>query len=80
MRSYVRGFGYPLRLGDAVKLTLDVGFIRLFVIIDPTAQGSTTVVAPGRMFENFLPIPDAESLPLLPHGIKASLRVPVPQA
>ena len=27
---------------------------------------TTTVVAPGLMLENFLPIPDAESLPIYP--------------
>ena len=36
---------------DAVKL------------IDPTDLGATTVVAPGLMLDNFLPIPDEESLP-----------------
>ncbi len=39
---------------DAVILTLDVGFICPFVVIDPTDKGATTVVAPGRMFDNFL--------------------------
>jgi hypothetical protein len=43
---------------------LDVGFICPFVVIDPTNQGATTVVAPGRMIDNFLLLPDAESLPL----------------
>jgi hypothetical protein len=47
---------------DAVILTLDVGFICPFVVIDPTDLGATTVVAPGRMLDNFLLIPDAESL------------------
>jgi hypothetical protein len=68
MRSYVRGhwFGCSLRPGswDAVKLTLDVGFICPFVVIGPTDEVATTVVAPRRMIDNFLPIPDAESLPL----------------
>ncbi len=48
---------------DAVILTLDVGFICPFVVIDPTDEGATTVVAPGRMMYNLLPIPDSESLP-----------------
>jgi hypothetical protein len=48
---------------DAVELTLDVEFIYPFVVIHPTDYGSTTVVAPGRILDNFLPIPDAESLP-----------------
>jgi hypothetical protein len=49
---------------DAVILTLDVGFICPFVVIDPTDEGATTVVAPGRIIDNFPPIPDAESLPV----------------
>ena len=49
---------------DAVTLTLDVGFICPFVVIDPTDLGATMVVAPGRMIDSFLSIPDAESLPL----------------
>jgi hypothetical protein len=54
---------------DAVHLTLAFCFICPFVAIDPAHQGATAVVAPGRMIDNFLPIPDAESLP----GVKASL-------
>jgi hypothetical protein len=49
---------------DAVIFTLDVGFICPFVVIDPTNLRATTVVAPGRMNDKFLPISDAESLPL----------------
>ncbi len=51
---------------DAVTLTLEFGIIYPFVVIDPTDKGATTVVAPapGLMIDNFLPIPDAESLPL----------------
>jgi hypothetical protein len=49
---------------DAIILTLDVGFICPFAAIDPTDKGSTTVVASGRMIDNFLPIPDSESLPI----------------
>jgi hypothetical protein len=49
---------------DAVTLTLDVGFICPSVVIDPTDLGATMVVAPGRMIDSFLSIPDAESLPL----------------
>jgi hypothetical protein len=49
---------------DAVTLTLDVGFICLFVVIDPTDYRAAMVVAPGQMIDRFLSIPDAESLPL----------------
>ncbi len=49
---------------DAVKLNLEFGFIRPFVVINPTDSGTTAVVAPGRIIDIFLPIPDAESLPL----------------
>ena len=49
---------------DAVILTLDVGFICPFVGIDPTDKVAATLVAPGRMIDNFLLIPDAESLHL----------------
>jgi hypothetical protein len=48
----------------AFMLTLDVGFICCFVVIDPTDQGATTVVVPGPMVDNFLPTTDVESLPL----------------
>ena len=51
----------------------DVGFICPFVVIDPTNLGATTAVARnllslalGLMFDHFLPIPDAESLPFYP--------------
>ncbi len=49
---------------DAVKLTLEIFFICPSVVIDPADKGATTVVAPGRTLDNFLPIPDAESLHL----------------
>jgi fumarate reductase subunit D len=58
---------FPAWDAGAVILSLDVGFICPFVVIDPTDQGATKVVAPaGRMIDNFLlvAIPDAESLPL----------------
>ena len=48
----------------------DVGFTCPFVVIDPTYLGPTTVVAPGLMLDNFLPIPDAESLPFYPSVLK----------
>jgi hypothetical protein len=51
-------------LSCLVLLTLDDGFICPFVVIDPTDKGATTVAAPGREIDNFLLIPDAESLPL----------------
>ena len=41
----------------------EVGFTCPFVVNDPTNLGAKTVVAPGLMLDNFLPIPDAESLP-----------------
>ena len=49
---------------DAVELTLEVGGIYPFVVIDPTDLGATTVVAPGQMLDDFLSIPDAVFLPL----------------
>ena len=49
---------------DAVELTLEVGFIYPFVVIDPPGSGATMVVAPGQMLDDFQPIPDAGSLPL----------------
>ena len=33
------------------------------MVIDPNDLGATKVFAPGLMLDNFLPIPDAESLP-----------------
>jgi hypothetical protein len=41
------------RAWDAVELTLGIGFFCSLKFIDPTDQGATTVVAPGRMLENF---------------------------
>ncbi len=46
------------------QYTLYVGFICPFVVIDPTDQGATAVVAPGQMIDNFLLYPIAESLPI----------------
>jgi hypothetical protein len=34
------------------------------VVIDPADLGATMIVAPGRMIDSFLSIPEAESLPL----------------
>ncbi len=45
---------------DTVQLTLEVGFICPFVVIDPNDSASLS----GRMLDNFLLIPNAESLPL----------------
>ena len=47
---------------DAVKLTLKLGFICPFVVIDPTNLGATIVVAqsPGRVLDHLHPIPDEE--------------------
>ncbi len=47
---------------DAVILALDVGASALAWSL--TLPIETPEVAPGRMIDNFLPIPDAESLPL----------------
>ena len=38
-------FGSFIRTGDAVELTLKVGFIPLFVVVDPADLGPTIVVA-----------------------------------
>ena len=46
------------------QISLD-GFICPFMVTDPTDLGATFVVAPGLMRDNFLPIPDAEFLPLI---------------
>ncbi len=43
---------------DAVKVTLEFGFICPFVGIDPTDWGATTAVAPGQIIDSFLPILD----------------------
>ena len=57
--------GCSLRSGTPIYiLTLDFRFICPFVVIKSTDSGVTTVVAQGRITDNFLPIPDAESLPL----------------
>ena len=42
------------------------------MVIDPTDHdlGATTVVAPGLMLDDFLPIPDAKSLPFYPSVLK----------
>ena len=52
----------------------DVGFICPFVVIDPTDfrsdDGGCSELAPGLMFDSFLPIPDAESLPVYPLVLK----------
>ena len=46
--------------------------------IDPTDLGATTAVArnllQGLMFDDFLPIPDAESLPFYPLVLKLVVR------
>ena len=49
---------------DAVKLVLPGGWLHL------SDSGAIRVVAPGRMFGNFLPVPDAESLPLCLSALK----------
>jgi hypothetical protein len=51
-------------IGLAVLSSLEFGSICSFVVIGLTNEGATTVVAPGQMIDNFLTIPDAESLPL----------------
>ena len=73
IRPYVRGhwFGCSLRPGTPLNSPCqEVGFIYPFVVIHPTCLGATTVVAPGLMLDNFLPIPDAESLPFYPSVLK----------
>ena len=45
------------------------------MVIDPTDLGATTVVAPGLMLDNFLPFPNAESLPIYPLELKLVLYV-----
>ncbi len=47
-RSYVRGHWYGCTLYSKT-----LGFIFPFVVIDPTNQRATTVVAPGRMLATF---------------------------
>ena len=51
----------------------DFGFTCPFVVIDLTDlsnDGGCLELAPGLMFDNFLPIPDAESLPFYPLVLK----------
>jgi hypothetical protein len=47
---------------DAIKLTLEFDSICCFVVIDPANEGATTILAPGQMIDNFLTIPQTESL------------------
>ena len=54
----------------------EVGFICPIVLIDPIDLGATTVVAPRLMLDNFLPIPDAESLPFYPLVLKLVVGIP----
>ena len=74
IRPYVRGhwFGRSPRPGTPLNsLCQEVGFISPFVVIDPAYLGATTmIVAPGLMLDNFLPIPDTESLPFDPLVLK----------
>ena len=73
IRPFVRGhwFGCSLRPGTQLNTPCqEVGVICPFVVIDPTDLGVTTVVAPGLMLDNFLTIPDAESLPFCPSVLK----------
>ena len=56
---------------DAVKLTLPGGWLHLsFRGHRPyrfmSDDGNCSELAPGLMFDDFLPIPDAESLPFYP--------------
>ena len=60
---------------DAVKLTLPGGWLHLsFRGHRPyrfrSDDGSCSELAPGLMFDKFLPIPDAESLPFYPSVLK----------
>ena len=60
---------------DAVKLTLPVGWLHLsFRGHRPyrfrSNNGNCSELAPGLMFDDFLSIPDAESLPFYPLVLK----------
>ena len=62
---------------DAVKLTLPGGWLHLsfrghWPYQFRSDDGNCSELAPGLMFDDFLPISDADSLPFLPFGIKAS--------
>ena len=73
IRPYVRGhwFGCSLRPGSQLNSPCqEVGFICPFVVIDPTNLGATAAVALELLLVNFLPIPDAESLPIYPSVLK----------
>ena len=68
IRSCVRGhcFGCLLRPGTLLNLTCqDVGFICPFIVINRLGlrsdYGSCSEIAPGLMFDNFLPVPDCPS-------------------
>ena len=54
---------------DAVNLTLEVGFICLFVVIDPTNLGATIVVAQALCFTIFNLSPSQKTC-LFPKVIK----------
>ena len=59
----------------------DIGFICPFVVIDPTIRSnycSCSELAPELMFDNFLPIPDTESLPFYPLVLKLVVCVVYP--
>ena len=65
---------------DAVKLTLPGCWLHLYFRGHWPYQfrsnnGSCSKLAPGPMFDNFLPIPDAESLPFYPLVLKANLKL-----
>ena len=60
---------------DAVKLTLRGGWLHLSFrghrpYLFRSNDGSCSELAPGLMFDDFLPIPDAESLPFYPLVLK----------
>ena len=60
--------GAPSRGGGGV------GGIYPFVVTDPTDLGATTLVAPGLVLDNFLPVPDAEFPPFYPSVLKLVVR------
>ena len=60
---------------DAIKLTLPGGWLHLsfrghWPYQFRSDDGSCSELAPGLMFDNFLPIPDAQSLPFYPLVLK----------
>jgi hypothetical protein len=73
-----KAIGLAVLSGLGCRYTQDVGFTCPFVVIDPTDKEAKMVASPGRMIDNFLPIPTQNPCfysKFIPYGIKASLRV-----